>query len=209
MTKNEDLKACPWCNGKAYINNFKSQPCQLHGDRETMWRIQCKHKDAKWMDSSSLPECHVKPVVVASTREEAIERWNTRPTVTPADGDAENAKLVRDLVTENDRAVKQALKNKEDGTVANPDNNALWETCFGEIIKRHIATLQTRTPPAGAYSVQFCDEDFEIVNRAGDILVKGNCHRKYASALATVITGIAPIPVDTINIKIDSTKGKP
>ncbi len=91
MTKNEDLKACPWCNGKAYINNFKSQPCQLHGDRETMWRIQCKHKDAKWMDSSSLPECHVKPVVVASTREEAIERWNTRPTVTPSDTAMEDA----------------------------------------------------------------------------------------------------------------------
>lgn len=83
-TTKPELKACPWCNGKAYINNFKSQPCQMHGDREIMWRIQCKHKDAKWMDSSSLPECHVKPVVTASTREQAIERWNTRPT-TPAE----------------------------------------------------------------------------------------------------------------------------
>ncbi len=110
MTKNEDLKACPWCNGKAYINNFKSQPCQLHGDRETMWRIQCKHKDAKWMDSSSLPECHVKPVVVASTREEAIERWNTRPTVTPTDGDAERVNAARKIVKEADDKSRQDKK---------------------------------------------------------------------------------------------------
>lgn len=51
------------------------------------------------------------------------------------------SKLVRDLVCENDRAVKQALKNYADNTPANPDNGAMWETCFGVLLHEVLDPL--------------------------------------------------------------------
>lgn len=42
--------------------------------------------------------------------------------------------MERALIIENDRAVKQALKNYADKTPANPDNGAMWETCFRSIL---------------------------------------------------------------------------
>lgn len=82
--KNTDaLLPCPFCGGKAYINQGREKyGCQLHGERQTFWRVQCKHKDAKWRDCSELPDCRAKPVVVGATKKEAIGHWNTRAALT-------------------------------------------------------------------------------------------------------------------------------
>jgi hypothetical protein len=97
---NNELMPCPFCGGKAYINEFMSQPCQLHGDREKMYRVQCKHQDAKWKDNSVLPYCHAKPVITGGSKEQVRERWNTRPTVTPTDGEVERALELFDKLLE-------------------------------------------------------------------------------------------------------------
>lgn len=46
--------------------------------------------------------------------------------------------LAKDLVWENDRAVKQALENYKNGTPSNPDTGAMWDTCFRFILKKHL-----------------------------------------------------------------------
>lgn len=54
------------------------------------------------------------------------------------------ADLVADLVFENDRAVKQAIKNTISGSVANLDNGAVWETCFRAVIQKHVDRLEAQ-----------------------------------------------------------------
>ena len=78
MEEKQELKACPFCGGKAYIERAKSTYCQLHGEETKHWRIKCKHKDSKWKDNTNLPECHVKPIVEASSIEKVTKAWNRR-----------------------------------------------------------------------------------------------------------------------------------
>lgn len=101
-----DLLPCPFCGGKAYINNAKTQGCQLHGEKHTIFRVQCKHKDAKWKDDSALPECHVKPSLTAWTREEAAKRWNGRAAYS-ADPRALDAAL--ELLEQKNKAIKELV----------------------------------------------------------------------------------------------------
>lgn len=76
----EELKPCPFCGGRAIFEQAKSQPCQLHGERETLWRIVCRHQQTNFMPdtNANLPECHICPTITASTKERAAELWNNR-----------------------------------------------------------------------------------------------------------------------------------
>jgi len=46
--------------------------------------------------------------------------------------------LINDLIHENGRAVKQALENYKNSTPSNPDNGAMWDTCFKLIVEKHL-----------------------------------------------------------------------
>ncbi len=98
MTKNEDLKACPWCDKQPQWGLTKKTGCQMHGDPIQYVTLGCNN-----------PKCEVKPHVTGGdrysngetgrffvegekrARELAAKYWNTRPTVTPTDTAMEDA----------------------------------------------------------------------------------------------------------------------
>lgn len=81
MNDNEaELKPCPFCGASAYIEQGKSEPCQMHGDRSATFRVVAMHTDSKFSNESNAKrrECHVRPTITRSSREDVIEAWNTR-----------------------------------------------------------------------------------------------------------------------------------
>lgn len=75
-----ELKPCPFCGASAYIEQGKSEPCQMHGDRSATFRVVAMHTDSKFSNESNAKrrECHVRPTITRSSREDVIEAWNTR-----------------------------------------------------------------------------------------------------------------------------------
>lgn len=69
----EQLKPCPFCNGKARI-----QTCDC--DDVSFWKVTCEN-----------PKCFCSSAFFYSTREEAVAAWNDRPIEN--EKDAEIARL--------------------------------------------------------------------------------------------------------------------
>ncbi len=181
MTKNEDLKACPLCEGKC----------------DTTYTPNC----VDGAPTVFCKKCGLTLSMLTATHEPVIEKWNTRPTVTPTDGDAERALA----------AVNGTWRQY----------NAFFGSAEGRKYLR--AALQSRTPPAqGTITVDISGIDncmkmdavtsIKILRELQGKIYHSNeigwvIYEAINNAVEALKSNTPPVPVDTISIKREVLQG--
>lgn len=65
MSKEVNLKPCPFCGGEATLRHTKDREGKMYGE---LWIVSCEARS-----------CYIRPCTSFYTsEEEAIEAWNTR-----------------------------------------------------------------------------------------------------------------------------------